>query len=127
MFLKYISVGVVNTLLTLIVTFFCYKIFHIDYKVSYALGFFAGFVNSIILNNIYTFKDRKNDFNSKYIIKFSAFFVVAFLISEIVLIAMGEQLHVDKSISILISMATYTLLSFFLFDKFVFTKGVSKC
>jgi len=126
MFLKYMSVGVINTLLTLIVTFFCYKILNIDYRIAYAIGFFIGFLNSLVLNNIYTFKKRKNDFNFQYVVKFSIFFIVAFLISEAVLITMVEVLHYYELISTIMSMVVYTLLSYLLFDKFVFRMKSTK-
>ncbi len=122
MFFKYISVGVINTLLTLIVTFFCYKILNIDYRISYAIGFFIGFLNSLVLNNIYTFKEKKNNFDFQYIIKFSIFFIFAFVVSEVVLIIMVEILHYYELASIVMSMVVYTLLSYLLFNKFVFQK-----
>ncbi len=126
MFFKYISVGVINTLLTLVVTFFCYKILNIDYRISYAIGFFIGFLNSLVLNNIYTFKERKNNFDFQYIIKFSIFFILAFLVSEVALIIMVEILHYNELASIVMSMAVYTLLSYLLFDKFVFQEKGTK-
>ncbi len=126
MFFKYISVGAINTLLTLVVTFCCYKILNIDYRISYAIGFFIGFLNSLILNNIYTFKERKNKFDLHYIIKFSTFFIFSFLISEVVLTAMVEVLHYYELISIIVSMVVYTLLSYLLFKKFVFKKILIK-
>lgn len=122
-FFKYISVGVINTILTFIITFICYKIFNIDYRVSYAFGFFIGFLNSLVLNNIYTFKSKKNNFDLQYIIKFSLFFIMAFLVSELVLIIMVETLEFNKLISIVTSMIIYTLLSYFLFNNFVYKRG----
>ncbi|HIP12047.1 MAG TPA: GtrA family protein [Arcobacter sp.] len=126
MFSKYISVGVINTLITLLVIFFCHNILSINYAISYAIGFFAGFINSFILNNLYTFKKKKNTFNIKYFLNFSIFFIIAFSISEIVLIYIVELLNYNKNVGIIISMLTYTIVSYLLFKKFVFTQEISQ-
>jgi len=123
-FFKYISVGVINTLLTFLVTFFCYKVLNMDYRISYAIGFFIGFLNSLVLNNIYTFKKRNNQFNLNYLVKFSSYFLLVFLVSEITLMVFVELLHFYELVSIAFSMIVYTLFSYILFEKFVFiSKG----
>jgi len=122
MFFKYISVGVINTIITIAITFFCYKILLLDYLLSYTIGFFAGFVNSLVMNNNYTFKDRKNKFNTQYLLNFSIFFGISFLISEGVLILLVEFFQIEESLSIIASMIAYTIVSYFLFKKFVFKK-----
>lgn len=126
MFTKYISVGVLNTLITLLITLLCYKIFNIDYKISYAIGFLVGFINSIIMNNIYTFKERKNKFNLTYIYRFTFYFFIAFIISELALILFVEIFYFYELISIIVSMLIYTIVSYILFNKFVYKEEVIK-
>jgi len=120
MFVKYLSVGVFNTILTFIITIICYKLLNIDYKIAYATGYLAGFLSSLILNNIYTFKNRRNKFNFQYFSIFTFFFVISFLISEIALIFFIEILLLYKLISVVLSMGIYTLISYYLFNKFVY-------
>ena len=67
MLLKYIFVGVTNTFITLIISFICLKLMF-SYQSSYSIGFFAGFINSMIMNNLYTFKDKRKKLNIKYIL-----------------------------------------------------------
>ncbi|HIP11772.1 MAG TPA: GtrA family protein [Arcobacter sp.] len=126
MFFKYISVGLINTLLTLIVTFFCYKVLNIDYKIAYAIGFFIGFLNSLILNNIYTFKKNRKNFDLSYLLKYTTLFLVSFLASELVLLLCVEEYQLDELVSIFLAMLTYTLFSYFLFKKYVFSYNSKK-
>jgi len=126
MFFKYISVGLINTLLTLIVTFFCYKVLNIDYKIAYAIGFFIGFLNSLVLNNIYTFKKNRKNFDLSYLLKYTTLFLVSFLASELVLLLCVEEYQLDELVSIFLAMLTYTLFSYFLFKKYVFSYNSKK-
>lgn len=54
-FLRYATVGVMNTLLTLVVIFICKDFFHINIWVSNALGYIAGFINSFVWNKLWVF------------------------------------------------------------------------
>lgn len=122
MLIRYLGVGIINTLLTFITTFLCFTILDIDYKVSYFIGFFIGFVNSLLMNNFYTFREEKQVFNFKYLKKFTFFFFIAFLLSELALVLLVELLSFNKLISIILSMGIYTLASYVLFKKFVYVR-----
>lgn len=122
MLIRYLGVGVINTLLTFITTLLFVSIFGIDYKIGYFIGFFVGFVNSLLMNNFYTFKEEKQVFNFNYFKKFTFFFFIAFLLSELALVFLVEVFSLNKLIGIIVSMGIYTLASYFLFKKFVYVR-----
>lgn len=120
MFLKYISVGAFNTFLTLLVMFLLYFLFSVNYIVSYAVGYAAGYFSSLILNNIFTFKEYKNKFNMNYFFRFTFFFLASFFLSKGFMILAVEVFHLSVYLAFLIGMAIYTLSSYWLLKKFVY-------
>ena len=120
MVIKYLSVGIVNTVISITITVACLKLLDIPYQASYAIGFFFGFLNSMWMNNSYSFRHKKKEVNTEYVFKFTFYFLIAFIISEFLLTLLVEVFHLMKIISILISMAIYTFLSYFLFSRYVY-------
>ena len=55
-FIRYLLVGVINTLVTLIVIYVCKSILDINQWVSNAIGYVAGLINSFIWNKNWVFK-----------------------------------------------------------------------
>lgn len=122
MFVKYLGVGVINTLLTFFTILLSFSILKIDYNISYCIGFLIGFINSILMNNFYTFKEKKQVFNFSYLKKFTFYFFLAFLISELTLVIWVELFNFNKLMGIVFSMVSYTLSSYVLFKKFVYIR-----
>jgi len=118
--IKYLSVGVLNTAIAIIAATICLNFFKIPYQISYAIGFFLGFINSMLMNNMYSFKHKKKSINVEYVFKFTFYFLMAFAVSELLLTLLVEIFHVESIFSMLISMAAYTTLSYFLFTRYVF-------
>ncbi|MBD5186056.1 MAG: GtrA family protein [Bacteroides sp.] len=73
-FLRYLVVGVTNTLVTLIVIFVCKSLLGMNPWVSNACGYVAGLINSFILNKTWVFKSTRRD------VAEAAKFAVGFLI-----------------------------------------------
>jgi|APSaa5957512535_1039671.scaffolds.fasta_scaffold09581_4 putative flippase GtrA len=119
MLLKYIFVGVTNTFITLIISFICLKLMF-SYQSSYSIGFFAGFINSMIMNNLYTFKDKRKKLNIKYILKFTFYFLLSFFVSKVSLYLLIEELYISVYLSIMAAMGVYTAISYLLFKRFVY-------
>lgn len=54
-FLRFIAVGVINTLVTLVVIFLCKSLLNINPYLSNLIGYIAGVVNSFIWNRTWVF------------------------------------------------------------------------
>jgi len=122
MFLKYVSVGVLNTFLTLFVIMLFYYVFETNYLSAYTAGYFSGYVSSLVLNKIYTFKNRETRFDTHYVTKFTIYFIIAFFASKAILYYSVEMLNFDETLSLFAGMISYTLISYVLFEKFVYKK-----
>lgn len=120
MLFKYISVGLFNTFLTFLVMYLLYFLFSINYMISYSVGYAVGYISSLILNNIFTFKEYKNKFNMQYYVKFTFFFLIAFLLSKIFVFMAVEVFSLSVYIGFLIGMLMYTFSSYLMFKKYVY-------
>lgn len=120
--IKYGLVGVINTLITAIILFTLMNGFGISYTTSNAAGYLAGFVNSFILNKLWTFKENQAS-TLKQFFRFSAVFIVCYFLQRCLLVFLVEELVINKNISQLIAMVLYTLVSFVLNKFFAFRKN----
>jgi len=115
MLLKYLKVGVINTILGMIVILFCLNILGVNYNISYFIGYVIGLINSFLLNKHYTFNSTTKW--SKELIPFIIVFLISYFISHIILIGLIEKLYIDKNISIVLSMVIYTIIGYTLNKK----------
>ena len=79
-FLKFMLVGVVNTLVGIAVMFFCFNVLAWSYWVSSALNYMVGSIVSYLLNKRYTFQQKENDWHTvwKFIVNVSVCYVLAY-------------------------------------------------
>ena len=79
-FLKFILVGVVNTLVGTAVMFFCFNVLAWSYWVSSALNYMVGSIVSYLLNKRYTFQQKGHDWHTvwKFIVNVSVCYVLAY-------------------------------------------------
>ena len=78
-FLKFIVVGIINTLFGTAIMFFCFNILQMDYWVSSAMNYLCGGILSYFLNKKYTFEVKET--SSKAIIRFAINLTVCYLIA----------------------------------------------
>ncbi len=119
--IKYGLVGVVNTILTIIILFVLMNIFGVSYKISNAVGYVAGFLNSFIMNKLWTFNQNQTS-TIRQFLKFTLVFAVCYLLQLGLVILFVDGLHVNKNISQIIGMVFYTLIGF-IFNKLFTFKG----
>lgn len=109
-FIKYGLVGISNTLITLAVIFIFMKLLNVSYIISNAIGFLFGFINSFILNRIWTFKSKKS------IGRESLFYIMIFSISYILqlmlLVILKEKLQMEPEYAQIIAILFYSILNF---------------
>ena len=79
-FLKFMLVGVVNTLVGIAVMFFCFNVLAWSYWVSSVLNYMVGSIVSYLLNKRYTFQQKGNDWHTvwKFIVNVSVCYVLAY-------------------------------------------------
>ena len=78
-FLKFIVVGIINTLFGTAIMFFCFNILQMDYWVSSAMNYLCGGILSYFLNKKYTFEVKET--SSKAIIRFAINLTVCYLLA----------------------------------------------
>ena len=65
-FMKFVIVGVVNTVVGTAIMFVFYNVFHLSYWVSSASNYFFGSICSYFLNKYYTFQYREQEWASLF-------------------------------------------------------------
>lgn len=83
-FIKFIAVGVVNTLVGTAVMFSFYNWLHFNYWVSSAANYIVGSVVSYFLNKHFTFQNKERDWKIivKFIINISVCYVIAYGVAK---------------------------------------------
>ena len=84
-FLKFILVGVVNTLVGTAVMFFCFNVLAWSYWISSAMNYIVGSIVSYLLNKRYTFQQKGNDWHTvwKFIVNVSVCYVLAYGLAKL--------------------------------------------
>jgi len=78
-FLKFVIVGIVNTLFGTAVMFVLYNVFNASYWLSSAANYLFGSILSYFLNKYYTFKYR--DRNFRVVFRFTLIIIISYLVS----------------------------------------------
>lgn len=78
-FMKFIMVGVVNTIVGTTIMFVFYNVFHLSYWVSSASNYFFGSICSFILNKHFTFEYKKNFWPS--LLRFTINILICYLLA----------------------------------------------
>ena len=112
--LKYIVVGVINTLVSLLTIWICMYFFNIKYDISNILGYIIGIINSFIWNKNWVFKKRYSNELLKELGLFTFVFMICFSLQFIGLKIMVEKLYLNEYLSQIIAMSIYTIPGYFL-------------
>ena len=109
-FAKFGMVGVLNTIITISVIFIFMKLFHVSYIISNAVGYLFGFINSFILNKIWTFKSKKSIGSESFF--FVLIFIICYSLQLILLVILKEKLQIMPEYAQIISMIFYSIINF---------------
>lgn len=128
-FVKFLAVGVLNTLFSTVIMFFLYNMFELGYWFSSAAAYIFGSVLSFFLNKNFTFQNK--DSLIKTAVRFSANVIVCYVIAygaakPIVLSIMsGVDINnkIKENIALLVGMVLFTLLNYFGQRFFAFKDG----
>ncbi|OPX45427.1 GtrA-like protein [Ruminiclostridium hungatei] len=119
--IKYGMVGIINTLITGIIMFALMNIFSVSLRISNVVGYIAGFINSFILNKLWTFKGVKSSTLTQFL-RFTGVFAVCFLLQHGLVLVLAEKLLIDKNIAAIAGMIFYTGISYVFNKLFTFKK-----
>jgi len=83
-FMKFIMVGIINTIVGTTIMFVFYNVFHLNYWVSSASNYFFGSICSYILNKHFTFNYKKHFWSSflRFIINILICYLLAYGIAK---------------------------------------------
>lgn len=116
-FIKFLGVGVINTIVGTLVMFGAYNLLHWSYWVSSACNYLVGGIVSFILNKKITFKYSGN--STKAAIKFAVNVAICYLIAyglakpAAYRILSGASKTVQENGAMVIGMGLYVLLNYF--------------
>lgn len=115
-FLKFILVGVVNTLVGTVIMFFCFNVLAWSYWISSALNYIVGSIVSYLLNKRYTFQQKGHDWNTlwKFILNISICYVLAYGLAKplVAWLLSGVSTNVQGNIALLVGMVLFVALNY---------------
>lgn len=127
--IKFLVVGVINTLVGTGVMFVLYNFFSVSYWVSSAANYVVGSILSYFLNKYFTFQNKEKSLMQiiRFIINIAACYLLAYGAAKpfvtMVLSRMNEK--VQGNVSMLVGMCLFVILNYFGQRWFVF-KGEEK-
>ena len=114
--IKFIFVGILNTLVGTGVMFFSYNILGLGYWISSALNYIIGSILSYFLNKYFTFKSKRNGIGSilRFVINISLCYFIAYGIAKPVVahILSGYSYVIRDNISMLFGMGLFVVLNY---------------
>lgn len=124
--LKFVLVGVVNTLVGTGVMFLLYNVFHTGYWIASASNYVVGSIVSYLLNKYFTFQHKEKSFKvvMKFIINITVCYLIAYGLAKpaALLIFQGLSKTTQENLAMLAGMGLFILLNYFGQRFLVFTK-----
>ena len=124
--LKFLLVGVVNTLIGTGTMFLLYNLAHCSYWVSSAANYVVGGIVSFFLNKYFTFQNKTWEWFQVW--KFAANVTVCYLLGYglakplVLHLLKGQAVNVQENVAMLVGMCLYTGLNY-LGQRFFAFKG----
>ena len=122
-FVKYLMVGVINTLAGFVVIVFCLEILDLRPVPANAMGFVVGLFTSFLLNRSFSF--RSSVPLASGLLSFAVVSLVGYLFNLAALLAAQRILHLGTYPSQIVGISTYVIVVFFASKKLVFRDSAS--
>jgi putative flippase GtrA len=127
--IKFIIIGIFNTLLGILLMFMFYNFMAMGYWGSSAASYFLASIVSFMLNKKITFKNDDTFINTtpKFFINIAICYIVAYLIAKPVVkyllnLVNVERISIIEQIALLFGICLFTVMNFFGQKYFVFLK-----
>ena len=115
-FLKFICVGVINTLVGTGVMFLAYNIWVLGYWISSAANYVVGSIVSYILNKHFTFKNTAKDKKTiiRFVINIAACYLIAYGLAKPLVSRVLHQypINIRDNMSMLVGMGLFVVLNY---------------
>ena len=115
--IKFIIVGIINTVVGTSVMFILYNIFSVGYWMSSAANYIIGSIVSYFLNKYFTFRNREKSFKQiiLFIINISLCYLIAYGIAKPMVAFILNQYNekIQGNISMLVGMGLFVILNYF--------------
>ena len=125
--LKFLAVGVVNTLVGTGLMFVLYNIFSVNYWVSSASNYIVGSIVSYFLNKYFTFQNKERSARQivRFVINITLCYLVAYGLAKpaISFVLSGMSEKVQGNCSMLVGMCLFVALNYLGQRFFVFKKA----
>lgn len=115
-FMKYIIVGVVNTIIGTTIMFVFYNVFGISYWVSSASNYFFGSICSYILNKHFTFNHKEQ--GCKPFLRFTFNILICYLLAYgiakpvIHWMLSGYNITIQENVSLALGMCLFVIINY---------------
>ena len=115
-FMKFVMVGVVNTIVGTTIMFVFYNVFHLSYWISSASNYFFGSICSYILNKHFTFKNKERGW--KPLLRFTLNIIVCYLLAYGIAkpimqwILSGYSITIQENISMALGMCLFVVFNY---------------
>lgn len=114
--IKFLIVGVINTLVGTSVMFLFYNVFHVGYWVASALNYIVGSIVSFFLNKYFTFKSEEKSLGEvlRFIINITVCYILAYGIAKPCVHSLlgGYSLTVRDNAAMLAGMCLFVVLNY---------------
>lgn len=128
-FLKFVLVGVINTLVGTAVMFLCYNAFHCSYWFSSAMNYVIGSIVSYFLNKYFTFQNKERSWKIvvKFIINITVCYLVAYGVAKplVAHVLSGQTVTIQENGAMLVGMVLFVILNYLGQKFFAFKKATS--
>lgn len=115
--IKFLVVGVINTIVGTGVMFISYNIFSASYWLSSALNYIIGSIVSYFLNKYFTFEYKKKNriVMVKFVVNISICYLLAYGVAQKVIFFLlsGYPIRIKDNISMLAGMVLFVLINYF--------------
>lgn len=115
-FLRFIIVGVINTLFGTAIMFVFYNVFGLSYWLSSASNYFFGSILSYFLNKYFTFQYKKRDWKvvGRFVLNISACYLIAYGAAKPLVRALlsGTSSTIQENVAMLCGMCLFVALNY---------------
>lgn len=115
-FLRFIIVGVINTLFGTAIMFVFYNVFGLSYWLSSASNYFFGSILSYFLNKYFTFRYKKRDWKvvGRFALNISLCYLIAYGAAKPLVRALlsGASATIQENVAMLCGMCLFVALNY---------------
>lgn len=115
-FMKFVIVGIINTIVGTAIMFVFYNVFHLSYWISSASNYFFGSICSYILNKHFTFQYHERGWASLF--RFTINIIICYLLAYglakplIHWILSGSTKSIQENVSMLLGMCLFIVFNY---------------